>query len=95
MKLLFCPPQPVLTKKGKPRKRGGLRKAGRLFFADGREIEGVSSITMESEPQYIDASSLTDRASKGCSFISRLTIELSNPDVSIVTEAPVKKRTAA
>jgi hypothetical protein len=45
MKLLFLPPTPMLTKKGKPRKRNQHRQRGRLFFADGREIPGVSRLT--------------------------------------------------
>jgi hypothetical protein len=90
MKLLFLPPTPMLTKKGKPRKRNQHRQRGRLFFADGREIPGVSRLTIESMPTSISVEPLSMRKALAATKyrVTLLTIELDSPEVLIIDQEP-------
>ena len=91
MKLLFLPPQPMLTKKGKPRKRNQHGQGGRLFFADGREIPGVSRLTVEMRPD-VELMGMhpisVKNPLKPRHIVTLLTIELDSPDVEIIDQEP-------
>lgn len=93
MKLLFLPYTPMLTKKGKPRKLKQHGQGGRLFFADGREIPGVSRLTIESRPTSISVEPLLMRKPLATPkhFATLLTIELDSPDVEIIDQVPTEK----
>jgi hypothetical protein len=85
MKLLFLPPQPLLTKRGTVRKRARGLTRGRLFFADGHELPGIASIALSSEPVEF---ALTQRQASVVSLV----IEFANPDVELIDKPPTPAR---
>ena len=88
MKLLFLPPQPMLTKRGLPRKRLKTMSPGRLFFEDGREFPLVSRLSIESKPTDICSSRRGANAKRAKYVAALLTIEIDSPEVEIISAPP-------
>jgi hypothetical protein len=91
MKLLYLPAKPMLTKKGKPRKRNSTTR-GRLFFEDGRELPLVATLSIEADPVDIKMSTLGLRSARPRYKASRLVLEIDRPEVEIVSEVPKQKK---
>lgn len=91
MKLLLLKSAPLLTKAGKPRKRGPLRGPTRLFTEDGREFEGLVNIEWSVEPQYQSVSyrSIGERSKDAATLgVREIIITLSYPDIELIAEPP-------
>lgn len=90
MKLLYLPAQPMLTKRGKPRKRNKLMQPGRLFFEDGRELPVFSRLSIESDPVEFSFAPIWTPAPREKWRATRLCIEIDNPQVEIIQKPPEK-----
>ena len=88
VKLLFLPPQPLLTKKGTVRKRARGRTPGRVFLEDGRELTNVAAVSVESGPGmvFVDGGVLRTKYR-----ICTIHLELRDPQVEIIDRAPTGK----
>ena len=82
MKLLFLPPQTEFL-------QPDVLHPGRLFFEDGRELPFFSRFLIEGSPVSVSVEDI--RSGKMPKYVStKLYLEIDNPDVEIIKEAPTQ-----